>query len=170
MLVKELEINSIRQNKITLIKNFASLTREYDFNLLSKLMEENDLMIGQKSCVGSLKDVFQVYKVSNTLQEFKIFFDFLSKLFKYERDPKDEVDLFFSFVSQVGNSHFDYEDVFIIGLEGKVIYKVFGTETENYVIEKGDMVFLPKGLAHKVIALSPRITASVGFHGRRINV
>ena len=52
----------------------------------------------------------------------------------------------------------------------QVIYKVFGTETENYVIEKGDMVFLPKGLAHKVIALSPRITASVGFHGRRINV
>ena len=105
MLVKELEINSIRQNKITLIKNFASLTREYDFNLLSKLMEENDLMIGQKSCVGSLKDVFQVYKVSNTLQEFKIFFDFLSKLFKYERDPKDEVDLFFSFVPQVGSAH-----------------------------------------------------------------
>jgi len=169
MLVKELEINSIRQNKITLIKNFASLTREYDFNLLSKLMEENDLMIGQKSCVGSLKDVFQVYKVSNTLQEFKIFFDFLSKLFKYERDPKDEVDLFFSFVSQVGNTHVDAEDVFIIGLKGTTIYRIFDTKNEDYCIEKGDMIFIPKGKKHKVLSMSPRIIASIGFYGKRIN-
>ena len=169
MLIKEIEVNSIKQNKITLIKNFASLTREYDFNLLSKLMEENDLMIGQKSCVGNLKDVFQVYKVSNTLQEFKIFFDFLSKLFKYERDPQDEVDLFFSFVSQVGNTHVDAEDVFIIGLKGTTIYRIFDTENEDYCIEKGDMIFIPKGKKHKVLSMSPRIIASIGFYGRRVD-
>jgi len=169
MLIKELEINSIKQNKTTLIKNFASLTREYDFNLLSQLMEENDLMIGQKSCVGSLKDVFQVYKVSNTLQEFKTFFDFLSKLFKYKRDPQDEVDLFFSFVSQVGNTHVDKEDVFIIGLRGTTIYRIFDIENKDCHIEKGDMIFIPKGKKHKVLSMSPRIIASIGFYGKRIN-
>jgi len=169
MLIKEPEVNSIRQNKVTVIKNFASLTREYDFNLLSQLMEENNLTIDQKSFVGSLKDVFQIYAVSNILQEFKTFFDFLSKLFKYERDPKDEVDLFFSLVSQIGNTHVDIEDVFIIGLTGTTIYRVFDITNKDYYIEKGDMIFIPRGKKHKVLGMNPRIIASIGFYGKRLN-
>jgi len=170
MLIKEIQVNSIKQNKVTLIKNFASLTREYDFNLLSNLMEENECIINQKSNVGNLKDVFQVHRVSNTLQEFKTFFDFLSKLFRYERDSRDEVDLFFSFVSQVGNTHVDIEDVFIIGLKGTTIYRVFDIENKDYCIEKGDMIFIPKGKKHKVLGMNPRIIASVGFYGNRKRV
>jgi|TARA_R100001460_G_scaffold13232_2_gene29989 mannose-6-phosphate isomerase-like protein (cupin superfamily) len=169
MLIKEPEVNSIRQNKVTVIKNFASLTREYDFNLLSQLMEENNLTIDQKSFVGSLKDVFQIYAVSNILQEFRTFFDFLSKLFKYERDPKDEVDLFFSLVSQIGNTHVDIEDVFIIGLTGTTIYRVFDITNKDYYIEKGDMIFIPRGKKHKVLGMNPRIIASIGFYGKRLN-
>ena len=169
MLIKQPEVISIKENKVTLIKNFVTLERNYDFNLLSQLMEENDLTISQKSFVGNLKDVFQIYKVSNTLQEFKTFFDFLSKLFKYERDLKDEVDLFFNFVSQTGNPHVDIEDVFIIGLKGKSIYRVFDVETKDYNIQKGDMIFIPKNIKHKVMALNPRIVASIGFYGRRLN-
>ena len=168
MLIKQSDSISIKENKITLIKNFLSLERNYDFNLISDLMEENDLSIVQKSSFGNLKDVFQIYKVSNTLKEFKTFFDFLSKLFKYERDPRDEVDLFFSLVSQIGNCHTDVEDVFIIGLKGKVIYRVFDIEIKDYIVEKGDMIFIPRGLKHKVMAFSPRIIASIGFYGRRI--
>jgi len=170
MLIKQSDVTSIKENKVTLIKNFASLTREYDFNLISLLIEENNLKIDQKSFVGSLKDVFQIYRVSNTLQEFKTFFDFLSKLFKYERDSKDEVDLFFSLVSQVGGAHVDIEDVFIIGLKGTTIYRVFDIENKDYYIKKGDMIFIPRGKKHKVLSMSPRIIASVGFHGRRTDV
>jgi len=169
MLIKHTEFNSIKENKVTLIKNFILLERNYDFNLLSNLMEENECKIHQKSFVGNLKDVFQMFKVSNTLQEFKTFFDFLSKLFKYERHEYDEVDLFFSFVSQVGNSHVDLEDVFIIGLKGEVIYRVFGVENKDYYLKKGDMIFIPKGIKHKVIGLSSRIVASIGFYGKRLN-
>tara|TARA_R110002012_G_scaffold57729_1_gene148875 strand:- start:45 stop:563 length:519 start_codon:yes stop_codon:yes gene_type:complete len=169
MLIKALEVDSIKQNKVTLIKNFASLTREYDFNLLSDLMEKNECIISQKSFVGNLKDVFQIHKISNTLQEFKMFFDFLSKLFKYERDAKDEIDLFFSLVSQVGNAHVDIEDVFIIGLKGITIYRVFDSKNKDYYIEKGDMIFIPRGIKHKVIGLNPRVIASVGFYGKRIS-
>ena len=115
MLINQSDLGSIKKNKVTLIKNFVSLERNYDFNFISDLIEENNLIIQQKSSIGNLKDVFQIVKISNTLTEFKIFLDFLSKLFKYERDAKDEVDLFFNLVSQVGNSHIDEEDVFIIG-------------------------------------------------------
>ena len=167
MLIKHTELVSIKENKVTLIKNFILLERNYDFNLLSKLMEENECKVDQKSFVGNLKDVFQMLKVSNTLQEFKTFFDFLSKLFKYERHEDDEVDLFFSFVSQVGNSHVDREDVFIIGLKGEVIYRVFGVEDKDYYLKKGDMIFIPKGIKHKVIGINPRIVASIGFYGNR---
>ena len=167
MLIKAQDLKDIQENKVTLVKNFASLTREYDFNLLSNLMEENECIISQKSNVGNLKDVFQIHKISNCLKEFKTFFDFLTKLFKYERDLRDEVDLFFSLVSQVGNSHVDIEDVFIIGLKGKVIYRVFDFEDKDYSIEQGDMIFIPKGIKHKVIGTSPRIIASIGFYGER---
>jgi|TARA_R110002167_G_scaffold126679_1_gene307672 cupin superfamily acireductone dioxygenase involved in methionine salvage len=168
MLIKAQDLKDIQENKVTLVKNFASLTREYDFNLLSNLMEENECIISQKSNVGNLKDVFQIHKISNCLKEFKTFFDFLTKLFKYERDLRDEVDLFFSLVSQVGNSHVDIEDVFIIGLKGKVIYRVFDFEDKDYSIEQGDMIFIPKGIKHKVIGINPRIIASIGFYGKRI--
>tara|TARA_R110001592_G_scaffold256252_1_gene519971 strand:- start:1575 stop:2108 length:534 start_codon:yes stop_codon:yes gene_type:complete len=167
MKVEIQDLKNIQKNEVTLVKNFISLTREYDFNLLSTLMEENECVITQKSNIGNLKDIFEMRSVSDSLNEFKIFYDFLSKLFKYERDSKDEINLFFSFVSQVGGSHADKEDVFIIGLQGKVIYRVFDVETKDYSIEKGDMIFIPKGIKHKVIGLNPRIVASIGFFGKR---
>jgi len=83
MLLNKEQINLIKNNKVTFIKNFVLLTREYDFNLLSKLMEENECKINQKLLIGNLKDVFQMLKVSNFLQEFKVFFDFLSKYLKW---------------------------------------------------------------------------------------
>ena len=167
MLIKEHDLKDIQENKVTLIKNFINLERNYDFNLISNLIEENDLSIVQKSQIGNLKDVFQIYKVSNCLQEFKTFFDFLSKLFRYERDSRDEVDLFFSLVSQIGNSHVDIEDVFIIGLKGEIIYRIFDFENKDYSIKKGDMIFIPKSIKHKAIGINPRIIVSIGFYGER---
>tara|TARA_R110000796_G_scaffold1802_1_gene7358 strand:- start:2523 stop:3029 length:507 start_codon:yes stop_codon:yes gene_type:complete len=167
MLIKAKNFKDIQKNKVTLVKNFVSLTREYDFNLLSNLMEENDCRISQKSSIGNLKDVFQIHDVSNVLEEFKIFNDFLSKLFKYKRDSRDELDLFFSLVSQVGISHVDVEDVFIIGLKGITIYRISDSENKDFYIKKGDMIFIPKNIKHKVIGLNPRIVASAGFFGER---
>jgi len=169
MLINKDQFNLINTNKTCLIKNFVSLQREYDFNLLSKLMEENTLVIEQKSRIGNLKDIFHALNVSDYLIEFKTFFNFLIKLFKYENHQSDGIDLFFCLVSQVGEAHADKEDVFIIGLKGKVIYKVFDTEDKEYIIEKGDMIFIPRGTKHKVIGINPRIVASMGFFGKRIS-
>ena len=127
------------------------------------------MKVVNKTFVGDLKDVFQIKSVSNTVDELKVFFDFLSKLFNYERDSKDEVDLFFSIVSQVGDAHVDTEDVFILGLSGLVLYRIYEEQNKDYYLEKGDMIFIPKGLKHKVIGINPRIIASIGFYGKRIN-
>ena len=103
MKVEIQDLKNIQKNEVTLVKNFISLTREYDFNLLSTLMEENESVITQKSNIGNLKDIFEMRSVSDSLNEFKIFYDFLSKLFKYERDSKDEINLFFSFAQILSN-------------------------------------------------------------------
>jgi len=165
VLIKETEVNLIKQKKAVLIKNFTNLNKTYDFNFISKILEENYLCVLDKTSSGNLKSIFQIEQVTNVTKEFKIFFDFLSKLFKYKRHPKDGVDLFFSFVSQTGDTHQDIEDVFILGLEGEVIYKVFDIENKDYYVKKGDMIFIPRGLKHKVIGINPRIIASIGFYG-----
>ena len=169
MLIDKNNIELIKNNKICLIKNFVSLDKKYDFNFISGLLEKNQLKVVNKTFVGDLKDVFQIKSVSNTVDELKVFFDFLSKLFNYERDSKDEVDLFFSIVSQVGDAHVDTEDVFILGLSGLVLYRIYEEQNKDYYLEKGDMIFIPKGLKHKVIGINPRIIASIGFYGKRIN-
>tara|TARA_Y100001954_G_scaffold52052_1_gene55362 strand:- start:1836 stop:2354 length:519 start_codon:yes stop_codon:yes gene_type:complete len=168
MLLQKEHLESINKEKVTYIKDFTQLNRIYDFNLISSLMEENNLTILSKTNVSNLKNVFQMCKVSNCLKEFTTFFDFLSKLFKYERDPKDEIDLFFSLTTQIGDTHVDTEDVFIIGLTGKTIYRFYEEINTDYCINKGDMIFIPKNIKHKAIGLTPRIIASIGFFGKKI--
>lgn len=168
MLIDKNNIELIKNNKICLIKNFVSLDKKYDFNFISDLLEKNQLKVVNKTFVGDLKDVFQIKSVSNTVDELKVFFDFLSKLFNYERDSKDEVDLFFSIVSQVGDAHVDTEDVFILGLSGLVLYRIYEEQNKDYYLEKGDMIFIPRGIKHKVIGITPRIVAAAGFFGTRV--
>jgi hypothetical protein len=168
MLIKEKDLNNIKQNKVTLVKNFFTLEKKYDFNLISDLIEQHEIMVKPRSDIGNFKDVFQMYKVSNHIHELKIFFDFFKKLFRYEIDSRDEVDLFFNFASQVGISHSDIEDVFIIALQGKVIYRVFNKNYKDYELNEGDLIYIPRNLQHKVLALTPRIVASIGFYGERI--
>ena len=136
MLLNKEQVEKIKERKVTYVKDFVFLERNYDFNLLSNFMEENECIINQKSNVGNLKDVFQIVKVSNTLQ--------------------------------VGNTHVDIEDVFIIGLKGTTIYRVFDKINIDYEINKGDMIFIPYGTKHKVIGITPRIIASIGFFDRKL--
>ena len=105
--------------------------------------------------------MYCVHKVDENLNSY---FDFLTKIFKYVRDTRDGVDLFFSFVTNASHSHVDIEDVFLIGLSGKTIYRLI-KEKRDYLIEKGDLLYIPKGTAHKEISLTPRIIASVGLLG-----
>jgi mannose-6-phosphate isomerase-like protein (cupin superfamily) len=165
MLINKEQINLIKENKVTLIKNFVRLDKTYDYNFISEIIEKNDLCIENKSSFGHLRDVFHIQNVIDTSKEFRIFFDFLSKLLKYEKDKRDGVDLFFSFTSQVGGPHVDIEDVFIIGLKGQIIYRIFDVANNDYYINSGDMIFIPRGIKHKVIGISPRIVASIGFYG-----
>ena len=75
MLLNKNQIQSIRENKVTFVKNFVSLNRPYDFNLISNLIEENNLQVISKSNHNSLKDVVQelwVIVLCYLIQEIKM--------------------------------------------------------------------------------------------------
>ncbi len=163
MLLKKEQIESIQNREVTYIKNFALLEREYDFNLISEILEEEDYRVVTNTNVGSLRDIYKMLNVTNYLQEFRIFFDFLLKTFKFNIDSRNGVELYFNFATQVGSLHDDCENVFIIGLKGKTVYRIYGTNNIDYEINKGDMIYIPPGIRHKVIAMTPRIIASIGF-------
>lgn len=166
MILNKNNFFSIKNNNVTFIKNFTKLNQVYDFNFISHLLEENNKKVVSKTLEGNLRDVFEIIRVSNDVYELKIFFDFINKLFKYEPHCTDEVDIFFSFVSKIGVSHIDVGDVFIIGLFGKTFYRVYYKKTiKDYEINPGDLIYIPKGIKHKVIGFTPRIIASIGFYG-----
>ena len=66
----------------------------------------------------------------------------------------------------VGPPHIDEECIFLLGLKGSTIYKDY-LNRRDYIVEKGDLLFIPGGIRHKAIACSPRIIASIGFFGDR---
>ena len=161
-------IKKIKSDKVTFVKNFTTIEDKYDFNFLFSLLELVSMPIEFKANDESLfKKVFQIRKIKSVVKDFNFVQDFLQKVVEYFPDNRDDCDIFFSFQSTTGNSHQDIEDVFIIGLEGEVIYKTFGETSDFHKIQKGDMIFIPKGIRHKVIGLSPRITLSIGFYGNK---
>jgi quercetin dioxygenase-like cupin family protein len=54
-------------------------------------------------------------------------------------------------------THRDQVNVYILNLFGKTLYYI---EDKEYILEKGDLLFIPKNSLHKAIGLTPRICLS----------
>ena len=167
MNIDKKNIEGIRKNETTLVKNFIVLPKKYDFNYISDLLEENHLPVGHKEIGPNINflNICQLFNVHTFDTHFLILKDFLSKLFQYKEHPKDGADLFFSVTTSTGQPHIDKEDIFLIGLHGSTIYRVYGDR--DYTIEPGDFLFIPRDLKHRAIGLTPRVILSIGFFGDR---
>ena len=164
MLLNKKDINRIKSKKITYVKNFTQNLQNFNFNTLSTLIDDYSLNVVNKSNFLNFNATWQVKDVHQTNADFFVFLDFFSKIFKYTAETRDGVDLFFSLVTNTGMSHVDTEDVFLIGMHGKTIYRITDTK-KDYTLEHGDLLHIPKGIRHKSISSTPRIIASVGFFG-----
>lgn len=162
-------LNSIKNKKVTLVKNFVSFDKNYDFNFILDFLEKSDFNISCKETGNFFKSNFQVQKIENNFPNFIFLLDFIKKSLNYKSTPEDGVDFFFSFKSNSGLSHRDREDVFIISLYGKTIYKILDDTNKIFLLEKGDMLHIPKNILHKVISVSERIVVSIGFFGEQID-
>ena len=140
-----------------------------DFNTLFKLYseseEELESLIRSKfppAANNVLSKVYQIRNINNSrfnklLNELR---QQTKKQFNYEYITCDS---FFSFKNTSGNVHQDYEHVCIIGCYGTTYYN-FPDYQSQVKIQKGDMLFIPRGLKHNVLSPDPRIILSVGFY------
>jgi ribosomal protein L16 Arg81 hydroxylase len=73
-----------------------------------------------------------------------------------------DVHIYFSMLSSSGTlgNHKDSEDVFFVLAKGFMKWVI---ENEEFVMNPGDMIYIPKGIFHNPIPLSPRIGISIGF-------
>lgn len=58
------------------------------------------------------------------------------------------------------NQHVDQESVFILNCCGKVCYNIYEEEIHSYIIEEQDAIFIPSGVVHSAVPLTPRISLS----------
>jgi len=60
--------------------------------------------------------------------------------------------------------HVDHYDVFLLQGPGRRAWRV---ENRRFVVEKGDLLYLPPGVRHDGVALEPCFTYSIGFRAPR---
>ena len=160
-------ISKIKEGKeVVYIPNFTDIKQDTDFNFLADLLERNEL--GSEHKNPKDRPPFQGGVLSGQLQirnvEIDDFFRQYLNLFDetFGADGRwADVHLHLTFMALSGASHHDHEDVFIIGLHGHTIYKVYGHG--NYDIRKGDFIYIPPNIVHKAIAMEPRIIMSIGI-------
>jgi 50S ribosomal protein L16 3-hydroxylase len=64
--------------------------------------------------------------------------------------------------------HIDSYDVFLLQGPGRRLWRVwFGGKTLKYILQPGDMLYLPPGVKHDGVALDPCYTYSIGFRTPR---
>ena len=155
-------LNKEENNKI-FVKKFFNFKESFDFNTISNLLDNNNF----KSIISSnwldtfvFESVFQIINVEKDIYFSKIFETLNEKCNK--KNKKTDLSLFFSLVS--GNksiSHKDNYDVYIIGMYGQTLYKVNDTQ---FIVEKGDILYISKNSLHKAIGITPRICLSYGVY------
>jgi hypothetical protein len=147
----------------TITKNFCSFEENIDFNLLSNLLDRNNFSSTITSNYLNNYIFESVFKIDSVEKDsfFYELFNFLQKKLN-ENNAKSDLFLFFSLVS--GNksiTHRDPYDVYILGAYGKTLYRV---DNEDFLVEKGDLLYIPKNELHKAIGLTPRRSLSYGIY------
>ena len=169
-------VSKIKDRKeVVYIPNFTDIKQDTDFNFLADLLERNELGSEHKNPEyrpphqgGVLSGLIQVRNVEKD-DFFRQYLNIFDDTFAKGRLPNGEyvkgrycdIHLHLSFMALSGASHQDYEDVFIIGLHGHTIYKVYGHG--DYDIRKGDFIYISPNISHKAVAMGPRIIMSIGI-------
>ena len=130
-----------------------------DFNYISQMLNSGNFETSPSSRWLEqyiFDSVFEIKGIQKH-EPLKDLFRYLSKNFKTTK-LKEDMNFFMSYVSGCkSNTHKDKYDVWVIGCLGRTMYRV---EDREYVIEPGDILYIPKTHLHIAIGLEPRIIIS----------
>ena len=164
MLFNKDNFKSIKNGNLTHIPNFTPIEETIDFNLLAELYDEYrpvSKILPKRFYPDEILSSPFLLKNIHEHPFFNVYFNFFNKQFNSSDNIVSELDIFFSFASGAGGVHADREDVHIVGLKGKTIYRCWETNNINeYTISQGDYIFIPKGTKHSSITVTPRMIMS----------
>ena len=139
------------------------LDKEYDFNNLSILLNRNHFLSRISSNYLNdfiFESIFQIQNV-HLDHHFLNIYNKLQKEFNIS-NSESNLSIFSSLVSGIKSPvHWDVTDVLLLGLHGKVLYKI--NDIEEYILEPSDLLIIPQGVKHMAIGITPRITLSYGI-------
>lgn len=152
---KALGINGIRFQSFAsgTIDNSEGYTRSFDslINMVSGLHD------GKK--IAALSIFHMLNATDNTVPEDAQEF---SRLF-FNSNPT-EIPPEFDFKLLVPSRHSDPVDGFYVQCNGTTIWRAFYEDrTDEFIVEPGDMLFIPKGVDHSVESTSVRNAISISF-------
>lgn len=75
-----------------------------------------------------------------------------------------DCDIYSSLSSYRGGTpyHIDQESVLILNVFGKICYNMYKENIQSFLLEEGDAIYIPSGLPHSGVPLTPRISFSFG--------
>jgi len=149
------------KEKNLLIKNAVNFSETVDFNFISKLLNRNNFESHISSNWLNVYVLNSVFKITG-VQKDPFFQDLYLKMNKDYNIEKIQSDLFIFMSMKIGGvsiTHKDEYDVIIIGGFGKTLYIV---EDEEYYVNAGDILRIPKNYTHTALGITPRIIFSYG--------
>ena len=149
------------KEKNLLIKNAINFSETVDFNFISKLLNRNNFESHISSNWLNVYVLNSVFKITG-VQKDPFFQDLYLKMNRDYNIEKIQSDLFIFMSMKIGGvsiTHKDEYDVIIIGGYGKTLYIV---EDEEYYVNAGDILRIPKNYTHTALGITPRIIFSYG--------
>ena len=122
-----------------------------DFNILSKLIDIFPDNTSTKNLRIRIKPVNTI-QIEELRSQIKSSLDYTL----FDCDIYASLSAFYAGTNQ----HIDTESVLILNCYGKVCYNIYGEEIQSCILEEGDAILIPSGVAHSAIPLTPRISLS----------
>ncbi len=143
-------------------KKEIKIEDDFDFNFLCKILDSGDFNntpVTRWFDNYILDSVFRIKEVHKSRFLFSLY-KLLNEKYNLKKYPSD-LDIFYCMTSG-GKSppHSENYDVYIIGVEGKILYRL---DDKQFIVEKGDVLHIPKNTFHSGIGLSPRIILSLAI-------
>ena len=156
MIFKKIK-KSFKKNKYVLIKNairLESFRLDFNFDMMFSLWAKNNNLKFKNASplVGQIIEL-------NSIPIFKAYLDYVSTNLK-DIFSTGNLDFFFSLIGDVGPSHQDAEHVIILGIKNVTYYHI---DNNDFKIEPGDVLYIPKGFLHHAFSSRERIVLSLSL-------
>jgi hypothetical protein len=166
MISLQRNLKKVFNKKVLLIKSLIN-GLDFDLNKLTEILNTEEYLHVIKcnqedfNSNKALDYVFQIRWIHRCIY-LRSLYDFIKQETKTMfRDGA--FDLFVSFKGARGQTHKDSEHVLIVGLYNTTEY-YFPALKKTYYLEKGDVLYIPRGLVHTANSNEARAVASISLY------